>query len=153
MYKFVGAVIFTVFAACTLYAIGFGRDDVNWHAVLVEAKQREAEIDAEDEQRRLLAHQLETILARFEHGQINLAQTMQEIQTQAAALYPEHLGFINLLETGESLEEKIGYNVVRHFHWRQRHWPSSETFHAVQRSEAELRAMLGHELVDMSIVQ
>jgi hypothetical protein len=154
MSKVVVGLLLTTVAACVFHAVGADAGgDVDWHAMLAEAKSREAEIDANNHQRSLLAVEMERILARFEHGSINLVQTVEALETEAAATYPDYLSFIHLLENGETLEEKLGYNVVRHFHQRHRLLKTSESLHVMERAEAELRSMLGHELIDMEHVQ
>ena len=153
MPKIVVGFLLTTLAACGYYALGADAGaDVNWHSVLAEAKDREAELQASDEQRRLLTEAMDRVLARYEQGSIDLAQAVQAIETEAAALYPEFLYFLELMESGDTLHEKLGYNVVRHFHARRHHLKTSQTAHALERCEAELRAMLGHELVDMNLV-
>jgi hypothetical protein len=153
MPKIVVALLLTTLAACGYYALGADAGaDVNWHSVLAEAKDREAELQASGEQRRLLTEAMDRVLARYEQGSIDLAQAAQAIETEAAAIYPDFLYFLELMEAGATLHEKLGYNVVRHFHARHRQLKTSEAAHVLERCEAELRAMLGHELVEMNLV-
>ena len=143
MRKFVSVLLLASAALYVAYVIRLDAGDgVDWHTVLAEANIHAVELAENEHQRRLLADEMDRILARLEHGTITFTDAVQAIENEAACTYPDFLSYLQWLETGETMKEKLGRNIVRHFQARHRHLKTSEAFHILERCEKDLRAML-----------
>jgi hypothetical protein len=148
MKSLVSCLLVLVIVGSALHAARHVLDDgsvLTWRARLEEERERGEELDAEMEERRQLMEDIHALVAEFAHRKATLAQTVQAIEELAVVQRPEYLGQLMELEVGDTLEDKIAHNIVRHFEAQHRRLKNSMTRQALRYAERELAAYLKHD--------
>jgi len=117
-----------------------------WCETLDEVRQRGADLERIRRQRAVFAEAMEHVVADLASAKTTLSEAVHELESEAITHYPEYLSFLITVEHGETIEEKIAYNLVRHFHFQQWRMPSADGAARLERCRQQLRVLLGHEL-------
>ena len=111
--------------------------DSSAQAVARPQDQRD-DLDLRRVQRDTFAAFCDDVTEKVEHRQMNLEQASRRIMTFAQAFYPKYLEHLEPVEAGATLQEKVAFNIVRHFENLFRTVP--------RRANPALLVSLQHEL-------
>jgi hypothetical protein len=110
---------------------------------LRQARRQAEEIEEFAQRRLAFAQRFAEILERVEKDQLPLADAVRAVEHAALVEYAAYLGYLMIIEGGETVEEKIAFNIARHFRAQHRRLGTSTAAAVLARCEGELRDYLG----------